>query len=474
MASNEDLVLRLYDVGAIKCGEFKLSSGLITPLYFDLRVIISYPEILVEVSDLLYEASKLVSKPFKSICGVPYTALPIATLISAKHKIPMLLRRREAKEYGTKKAIEGHFEPGDICLVIEDVVTSGLSVYETILSLQSVGVHVSDAVVLLERSQGATNNLKMLGVNLHSIFTLPGMMEVLVKHGKLEKAFTDRVLDFLINNQTTISIKQSANVSNGTHCMKTRDLMERAKLAKHEVSRKIFEVMYQKQTNLCLSADVTNSKELLHLAESIGPYICVLKTHVDIIEDFDQSTCRNLLNIAHKHNFVLFEDRKFADIGHTVSKQFTGGMFRISEWADVINAHPLPGPGIIKELKNANKRSGCLLIGEMSTNGNLITPAYTKATLKMAEENDDFVIGFISTSRISHDPHFLHFTPGVSLDCKGDGKGQQYLTPSEVVSKRGADILIVGRGITLAHDPVAAAKVYAQEGFSGYLAAVDV
>lgn len=79
---------------------------------------------------------------FKHLCGVPYTALPIATILSVRGNYPMLIRRKETKAYGTKKLIEGKYLAGDICLIIEDVVTSGLSVMETVKDLRSEGMNI--------------------------------------------------------------------------------------------------------------------------------------------------------------------------------------------------------------------------------------------------------------------------------------------------------------------------------------------
>ncbi|OAL44311.1 Orotidine 5'-phosphate decarboxylase [Pyrenochaeta sp. DS3sAY3a] len=108
-----------------------------------------------------------------------------------------------------------------------------------------------------------------------------------------------------------------------------------------------------KQTNLCLSADVETSAELIQLAEEVGDSICVLKTHCDIVTDWSDRTAQALREIAKRKSFLIFEDRKFADIGETVQKQYTSGLHRIAFWAEITNAHVLPGPAIVTALEKA-------------------------------------------------------------------------------------------------------------------------
>lgn len=245
---------------------------------------------------------------------------------------------------------------------------------------------------------------------------------------------------------------------------------ERANYCLSNTGRQLLQLLEDKQTNLSLSADVTSADQLLALADELGPEICMLKTHIDIISDFTPALTKELQKLALKHHFFLFEDRKFADIGHTVKHQYEGGVYRIADWANIVNAHSLPGPGIVKGLAEAGRKKnrGLILLAELSSAGHLMDADYINETLKMAEQFPDFVIGFITQHAVSADPQWIHITPGIKFAADGDALGQQYVTPEKALGENGSDIIIVGRGILAADDPLLEAQKYRQAGWETY------
>lgn len=242
----------------------------------------------------------------------------------------------------------------------------------------------------------------------------------------------------------------------------------------HPLTTRLREIMAAKETNLSIAADLSTSAEILALAERIGDQICVFKTHVDVITDFTPEFTKKLREIADRKNFLIFEDRKFADIGNTVSLQFGAGVYHIADWADIVNAHTIVGPGIVEGLRKANQRSALLLLAQMTPQGNLFSPDYMRQSVEIAKKYPDFVIGFIGSSdkpetltemRQLAGPDSIIMTPGIQLGSTGDTLGQTYNTPEKAIAS-GADIIIVGRGIYEAADPVAAAEQYRQAGWA--------
>lgn len=246
---------------------------------------------------------------------------------------------------------------------------------------------------------------------------------------------------------------------------------ERATYCLSPLAKRLFELLDEKETNLALSADVSSAKELLLLADTLGKEICLLKTHIDMIADYTPELTKQLRKLAQKHHFLLFEDRKFADIGNIVKYQYAGGMYKIADWADIVTAHSLPGPYLVQGIAEVGRKKnrGVLLVAELSSADNLMDDAYIKKTIEIAEKFADFVIGFISQRALTSDPHWIHCTPGVKLAVGMDQLGQQYVTPKQAVGENGTDIIIVGRGIIAASDPLAEAARYREQSWQAYL-----
>src|SRR5687767_1621837 len=135
---------------------------------------------------------------------------------------------------------------------------------------------------------------------------------------------------------------------------------DRATSVSHPLSAYLFRLMDLKASNLCLSADVATARELVHLADKIGPYIVVLKTHHDMVSGWDfhpqTGTGAKLAALSRKHGFLIFEDRKFGDIGNTVEMQYVGGSARIIEWAHITNVNMVPGKASVTSLANAARK----------------------------------------------------------------------------------------------------------------------
>ncbi|UOE41731.1 orotate phosphoribosyltransferase [Chryseobacterium suipulveris] len=448
METKKEFFLECYKLGIIKFGRFTLKSGIESPFYVDLRPLASDPKILKSLANYLLEMLPLDN--FDLICGVPYAALPMATAMSLESYIPLIIKRKEAKDYGTKRLIEGIFTKGQNCLLVEDVITSGKSLLETIDEVENEGIDVSDIVVVLDRQQGGKQLLESRGYNVHTLFTISEVCKMLQEEGHLTDDEIERIQDFLNGNNVKFEEKKRLSYE------------DKLEICDHSVAQKLLKIAVEKRSNLIVSADVTTTKELLDLVEKVGPHIVALKTHIDIISDFDaDNTILPLKDLASKYNFLLMEDRKFADIGNTQELQFSMGVFKISNWADFVTAQVIAGYDSLDCFRNV----GVVAILSMSSTGTLTDLQYREQAANIAVSHPN-VFGGVSQNRIPDE--LLLFTPGVNLADSGDGKGQQYNTPEHVFNKLQTDFIIVGRGIYKSDDVEKAALNYKIAGWNAY------
>lgn len=199
MVDKDELSRTLMDIGAVKFGEFTLTSGKKSPYYVDLRVIPSFPQAFDKVTDvyaeLLKEETDLSDNDV--LVGVPTAAVPFASVTSQKTNTPMIYVRKKAKEHGTKSRVEGHVEDNQELVVIEDLVSTGGSNMEVINALREEGYTVRDSVVLLDRMQGGVKRLKEEGdIDLKYAMNVLEMVDSLEKQDLISAERAQKVRDY--------------------------------------------------------------------------------------------------------------------------------------------------------------------------------------------------------------------------------------------------------------------------------------
>ena len=183
----------LYEKKIIRFGDFTLASGKKSPYYIDLRLVPSYP---IYYRKMIKGLQNIIAKDvglenFHSLVSVPTGGLVVAASLAIEIVKPIIYVRKEAKEHGTGKAVEGVTCQDMKLLMIEDVVTSGGSVINAIKSIKEEKMIVTDAYAVVDRMEGATEALQAEGVKLHSLLTIKQIAESLFE----QKLITEDVLN---------------------------------------------------------------------------------------------------------------------------------------------------------------------------------------------------------------------------------------------------------------------------------------
>lgn len=416
---NSSLISELQSIGAFRVAEpgqyFELKSGEKSKFYADFRRVISYPKLFAQ---LCYELSKLVERKETTdgvaICGVPLGSIAYAQMVAHNLQTPALFVRPSAKEHGLKNAIEGDNFAKPI-VVVEDVLTSGQSVSLTIDLLVKAGKRVKQIIALLDRRPPLDLNQPISGVPVRSLFSLSQLAKAPPFHRQIKaepNSCTDRLL---------------------------------------QIRRK-------KHTNLVVAVDLVDPVHVLEACREIGPYVCAIKLHLDLM-DFSKMTraefTRQLGLLKCRYEFLVIEDRKFADIGQIAGMQLDSLLLQFPLVIDMVTVHAICGKPSLTELDK--RGTGLIVVQQLSCEQNLIDPLYTAKADDMMNGLKN-VVGVVSQTL---NPRWLTFGPGISLEQKSDHAGQQYKSPSAA----NADLFIVGRAVTQpSHEKTRAdaAKAYQQ------------
>jgi len=247
----------------------------------------------------------------------------------------------------------------------------------------------------------------------------------------------------------------------------------------HPLSHEFMRVSSIKESLVVLAADLPTMDGILQLIEDVGDYVCALKTHVDMVEGFNIEEWSKVVESARSKDLMLFEDRKFADIGRVAQTQM-GGLYDIRSWADLVTSHSVSGPDVVDGIAAAwddvERIGGVLLLAQMSSSGNLLGGVYTDDTLTIGKKSPH-VLGYIGNGSSVSELRALRskvgegemiWTPGVNLNAKEGVLGQRYGHPAEAV-RAGSDAVIVGSGIHKAEDMRSAAREYASSSWGALL-----
>ena len=363
------LVNEFYRKGIVMTGEFTLKSGESSDMYFDARKIAMYPELLAEVAR---QMSKCMLKT-DWVCGVPYGALPLATAVSLVTETPQLVVRKDRKEHGTQKQIEGDFKKGDNVIVIEDVVNTGGSMNKVCKLLEDNGMHVIMKICIINRGDN------------HSVRSL----------------------------------------------LISKNIISPRSILIEKIDKKII-----------WAADTPTMKSLFVGLDKYASKLSILKIHIDTFPDYSHENILKLQEYKTKYGFMIWEDRKFADIGHIMKQQVKNSIYNYLDWVDLFTIHGLVGSESVGSVIDEFDSIKWIMVGQMSSSNNLIDKQYTEACKEMYRTYDN-IVGMVCQEDLGKD--IVHIVPGISKHVTNDEQGQNY---SQMCDKPFADFFVIGRSIS--------------------------
>lgn len=423
----------------LKYGKYVLKSGEKSEYYIDLKSLVSYPSVVYRImsnisirliEDIEKKDGKKIDKSGYILCGVPTGGVFFASVLSIISGIPMIMIRDKKKIYGTKKQIEGNYQNKKLILV-EDVITTGTSILEYLDIINNHEIEICNIVGILDRQKGGLQNIESSFLEKRlthpNCFTYLNVSELLEEKEKLQSQHNqEKPIKDNINSK--ISLR-----NNEINCELVSSVNQWTEKLKKTIERK---------TNICLALDIPEWNRFFDILERISSRICMVKIHLDIMENTLPKNIKRLRNLAESKDFMIWEDRKFCDIGNTNRLQLE----RLLEMKliDFVSVNPSGGS---KSIEPFFDRIGIFVLAEMSSENNLINMEYTSRCLELVNKNNTKISGIINQTikKKKINRNVLSLTPGISIYSKNDGIGQKYRTTQQLENT--PDILVVGRAI---------------------------
>jgi len=176
-------------IGALQFGAFKLTSGKMSPYYVDLRIVPSFPDAFHKICGFYVQfvKSEIGDGNFDRIVGIPVAGIPFAALVAYNVGKPFLYTRKGVRLHGRQRRIEGLVAPGNCILLIDDLITTGLSLEKAAKAVTAEGGIVKDAAVLIDRQEGGRERLEKRGIKLHALLSISDIVNTMAELGTIDE-----------------------------------------------------------------------------------------------------------------------------------------------------------------------------------------------------------------------------------------------------------------------------------------------